>query len=123
RSATARVDAGRNSHRKQGDIGINAGFRSSSRQMRVEIYESRKHQTSFGIDGSLRLHGFAALGLTDNFVATNKHFAGAVDASFRVDDGSANDSQINFHVNIPHELKFQIEVRSVSYSAPIPYIP
>jgi hypothetical protein len=100
-SATARVNPGRNSHRKQGGIGVNAGFRASGKQMRVEIYESRKHQTAVGIDGSLRLHGFAVPGSIDNFVSPNQHFAETIDASFRVDDGSADDSQINFHVSAP----------------------
>jgi hypothetical protein len=73
--------------------------------MSVEIYEPRKHQASFGIDRRLRLYGFPVPGLTNNFVSTNKDFARAIDASFRVDDCSASDSQINFHVSTPYELK------------------
>ena len=69
--------------------------------MRVEIDESRKHQASLGIDRCFRFYGLAIFGLIDNLVSANKDFAWAVDASFRVDDGSPDDSQINFHVSTP----------------------
>jgi hypothetical protein len=64
--------------------------------MGVEIYQSGKHQTSFGMDRLFCLDCLSFFHWGNDSSSAYEDLTWTVKASFWVDDCSANDLQINF---------------------------